>query len=265
MPNELFSIAALALALGARHGLDADHLACIDAITRHNSLSNQPLSRYCGALFSLGHGFVVLLIAALVGSAAVSMSMPVWVTDCGSLISIICLLILGIANLYILLITPKDKPVQVVGIKSSTFSSLQKVSSPIAVMAVGFLFAISFDTISQASLFAVLGTKYGGLANALLLGLLFTLGMLLVDGINGFWISRVFARADQMANRTSRLMSLLVGLLSLTIAGLGIFKCFYSELEILTERYQLQFGLSLVGIAFLGAVFMPILTRRSLR
>lgn len=265
MPNELFSIAALALALGARHGLDADHLACIDAITRHNSLSNQPLARYCGALFSLGHGFVVLLIAALVGSAAVSMAMPVWVTDCGSLISIICLLILGLTNLYFLFVTPKDKPVQVVGIKSATFAGLQKVSSPIAVMGVGFIFAISFDTISQATLFAVLGTKYGGIANAILLGLLFTLGMLLVDGINGFWISRVFARADQMANRTSRLMSLLVGLLSLTIAGLGICKWFYSDVELLTERYQLQFGLSLVGIAFLGAIFMPILTRRSTR
>lgn len=262
MNSDLLSIAALAFVLGIRHGLDADHLACIDAITRHNSLSKPALSRYCGVLFSLGHGIVVLLIAAFVGSAAVSLYVPGWVADCGSIISISCLILLGVVNILALIHVPEDEPVQLIGIKTGALGSLQKVGSPLAVMVVGLLFAISFDTISQAALFAVLGSKYGGLSNALILGALFVFGMLLVDGINGFWISRVFAGANQMANRASRIMALLVGLFSLSIAGLGIAKCFCGDIELLSERYQLQLGLSLVAIAFISALFMPVLTRR---
>lgn len=262
MSSDLLSVASLAFVLGIRHGLDADHLACIDALTRHNSLSKPQLSRYCGVLFSLGHGSVVLLIAAFVGSAAISISLPGWVADSGSIISISFLILLGVVNILALFQVPQNEPVQLIGIRTGALGCLRRASSPLAVMVVGLLFAISFDTISQAALFAVLGSKYGGLSNALFLGALFVFGMLVVDGINGFWISRVFAGANQMANRASRIMALLVGLFSLSIAGLGIAKCFCGDVELLSERYQLQLGLSLVAIAFVSAIFVPVLTKR---
>ena len=50
-----------------RHGFDADHLATIDGLTRYNARANPRLARMAGALFSLGHGVVVLLVALVAG------------------------------------------------------------------------------------------------------------------------------------------------------------------------------------------------------
>src|SRR2546423_14708068 len=51
-----------------RHGLDADHLAAIDGLTRFNAQSQPRLARLCGALFALGHGVLVIIVALAVGS-----------------------------------------------------------------------------------------------------------------------------------------------------------------------------------------------------
>jgi nickel/cobalt transporter (NiCoT) family protein len=53
----------LAFALGTRHGLDADHLAAIDGMVRCNVERRPGFSRSIGALFSVGHGSVVVLAA----------------------------------------------------------------------------------------------------------------------------------------------------------------------------------------------------------
>jgi nickel/cobalt transporter (NiCoT) family protein len=45
--------------------------------------------------------------------------------------------------------------------------------------------ALSFDNMSQAALFALAGTQFGSVGHALTLGLVFTAGMLLTDGVNG--------------------------------------------------------------------------------
>lgn len=49
------TLVALAFILGLRHGLDADHLATIDGLTRFNVQAHPKMARWCGALFSLGH------------------------------------------------------------------------------------------------------------------------------------------------------------------------------------------------------------------
>ena len=70
LPTEWTALCALVFLLGLKHGFDADHLATIDGLTRFNTRQRRPFGRYCGALFSLGHGVVVLLIAAGVGVAS---------------------------------------------------------------------------------------------------------------------------------------------------------------------------------------------------
>jgi len=47
----------LAVALGMRHGVDPDHLAAVDGLSR---VRPSPLN---GALFALGHGGIVTLLA----------------------------------------------------------------------------------------------------------------------------------------------------------------------------------------------------------
>jgi high-affinity nickel-transport protein len=68
LPATWTALCALAFALGAKHGFDADHLATIDGITRYNTRENSALARLAGGPFSLGHGVVVLLVALVAGS-----------------------------------------------------------------------------------------------------------------------------------------------------------------------------------------------------
>ena len=67
----------MALTLGLRHGLDLDHLATIDAITR-TVRNSQFLSKLVGFLFSLGHGLVVILISLIIGSGLMKTHTPPW-------------------------------------------------------------------------------------------------------------------------------------------------------------------------------------------
>ncbi len=68
-------------------------------------------------------------------------------------------------------------------------------------MAIGAAFALSFDTVSQAALFTATAVYFGGLEDALALADTFLLGMLVTDGANGLWISRLIAPADTLARR----------------------------------------------------------------
>ena len=70
LPTTWAALCALAFVLGAKHGFDADHLATIDGLTRYNARTNPRLARFCGALFSLGHGAVVMLVALAAGALA---------------------------------------------------------------------------------------------------------------------------------------------------------------------------------------------------
>ena len=119
---------------------------------------------------------------------------------------------------------------------------------------VGALFAVSFDTIGQSALFALTAIQFGGVGHALLLGLLFTFGMLVTDGINGLWISRLIARADQLACIASRVMSLAVSGVSLLVAAFGAAKLAMPSIDAWSEGKELVFGATV--ILLIGASFM---------
>lgn len=222
LPTEWTALALLVFVLGVKHGFDADHLATIDGLTRLNTRTRRPWARYCGALFSIGHGLIVMAIAIGVGIASATWTAPHWLEASGTWISLFFLTALGILNLRAVLITPRDEVVAPVGLKGRLLGGLRHASRPALVALVGALFALSFDTVSQAALFAVTAGQFGGVGHAVALGLLFTLGMLVTDGINGLWIARLIARADQIALIVSRVMSLAVAAVSLLVAAFGV-------------------------------------------
>jgi high-affinity nickel-transport protein len=236
-------------ALGLRHGLDPDHLATIDGLTRFSSTARPELARWCGALFSLGHGCVVILVAATVGSAAVFHAVPDWARGVGAWTSIVFLLGLGFLNLATVLRTPADQMVHATGLRSRLLSRLTHTTRPVAIAAVGALFAVSFDTLSQAVLFSATAAQFGGWSSAALLGGLFTLGMLLVDGVNGAWVAIVLRRADGRARMASRAIGLFVALISFAVAALGVARYFSSRADGGLDSRGL-----LVGVALLLAV-----------
>ncbi len=256
------SLLLLTLVLGMKHGFDADHLATIDGLTRYNSRHNPRLARYCGILFSLGHGAVVVVFVLGVSLVAGQWEVPAWIGTLGSLISIAFLVVLGSLNLAAVLRAAPDQMVQPIGLKASLLGRLRHVSHPVLIALLGALFALSFDTLSQAAFFALTATRFGGWQHALLLALLFTFGMLLTDGINGLWIARLIARADQIALLASRVMGLVVAGISLLVAAYGLATMLSPAIGAWSEGKELTFGFILVGVIGASYLVAVHLTRR---
>ena len=61
MPADLLNFSGLALmfALGLRHGLDPDHIACIDSLTWRALEHEHRNAAWVGTLFATGHGLPV--------------------------------------------------------------------------------------------------------------------------------------------------------------------------------------------------------------
>jgi len=260
--GDWISLLILTFVLGMKHGFDADHLATIDGLTRYNARLRPGLARYCGTLFSLGHGAVVLAIALGVAGIASQWEVPEWFGILGAVISITFLIALGSLNLAAVLRAGPDEVVQPVGLKGRLLGNLRHASHPALIAVVGALFALSFDTLSQAAFFALTATQFGGWQHALALALLFMLGMLLTDGINGLWIARLIARADQVALVASRVMGLVVSGVSLLVAGFGVAKLLSPAVDAWSEGKELGFGFMLVAIIALSFVVAVRLTRR---
>ena len=263
LPSDWLSLLILTFVLGMKHGFDADHLATIDGLTRFNARRNPRLARYCGTLFSLGHGVVVMAIALGVSALAGQWTVPEWFGTLGAVISIAFLVALGSLNLAAVLRAGPDEMVQPLGLKGRLIGNLRQVSHPALIALVGALFALSFDTLSQATFFALTATQFGGWQHALLLALLFMFGMLLTDGINGLWIARLIARADQVALVASRVMGLVVSGISLLVAAFGAAKLLSPAVEAWSDGKELLFGFLLIALIALSFIAAVRLTQRS--
>lgn len=261
MPDDLLGLSLLVFVLGLKHGFDADHLATIDGLTRFNSRARPGLARYCGALFSVGHGAVVVAIAVAVSTLARHWQTPGWLEAFGAWVSIGFLFALGFLNIHAVLRAGPDEVVRPVGLKGRFLGRLTQAARPEVIALVGALFALSFDTISQAALFALTASQFGGWREALLLGLLFMLGMLVTDGINGFWISRLIVRADQLAKVASRLMSLVVAGISLLVGTLGVAKLSLPDIDAWSEGKEPLFGAAVVTVVAVSYLLALRLSR----
>ena len=247
--GSIYPLITLAFALGLKHGMDADHLATIDGLTRFNSSAGRiQLARFCGFLFSLGHGLVVCIVAIAAGMLFQHASVPGWMDAVGAWVSAFFLLLLGVLNLYAVFTTPSHEMVQMVGIKGRWLTNLKSAGHPALIALVGALFALSFDTLSQAALFSVAATNYGGMVYALLLAVCFMLGMMVTDAVNGLWISHLLRRADASARIASRIMGITVALLSLTVAGLGLSRQLIPEAAAWQDGRELLIGAAVIAV-----------------
>lgn len=256
----MIGMAALVFALGVRHGFDPDHLVAIDGMTRSTR------SRWCGLFFSLGHGAAVTLIGVAVAVVATEWHAPGWLEHTGALVSISVLLALGVANLAALARTPVGARVALVGLRGRWLADrLARASHPALIASVGAAFAVSFDTVSHAAAFSLTGATMAGALFAALLGVIFTLGMVATDALNGLWVARMMAGAERRAAIASRWMSAAVALLCLLIAALGLLKSLHPGGNEIAEPLSVPLAATTVALVGLIAVYAVLRSRSAYR
>lgn len=221
MEGSWLLLIAMAFVLGIRHGIDLDHLATIDAMTRAVR-ENKRLSKFVGCLFSLGHGFIVTLLSVIIGSGIMHSQIPQWFDELGRWISIFFLFTFGLANLWNVWFNSHQSFVPT-GIRSFLSQKITaKNCNPIVIACIGALFAFSFDTISQVALFSLSASVVAGWLFSGVLGLTFMLGMMVMDGFNGFLVSALIQRADGVSLIISRVTGLAIASFSLVVGMISL-------------------------------------------
>ncbi|MBL8385071.1 MAG: nickel transporter [Burkholderiales bacterium] len=238
--TELLPLFGLTFLLGLRHGMDPDHLVAVDNIARHNAGDAAARAPWCGLFFSLGHGAVVMAAAAALALVAGHASLPHWIEGAGQAISIGFLFAIGLANLAALAST--RGAVRPRGVRAALWARLMRVNHPLAIAAVGAAFAVSMDTLSQAAVFSLAATGRFAWGTALALGAVFTLGMLVVDAANGWWVARLVARTGAAGALWARRLTLAIALLSLALAAAGLLRLASGALDAWYDTHALAIG-----------------------
>jgi high-affinity nickel-transport protein len=254
MEADLISFSGLVLmfVLGLRHGLDPDHIACIDGLTWRALNHEHQHAHWIGTLFAIGHGLLVTGIAVGVSQLMHSVSVPDTVVMVFGWIPTALLLLVGTLNLRLLL--RRDPSFAPTGWKLKLIPQrLRNHSSPWAVVVIGVLFATVFDTATQASAWGyVASNKGGGLLAAFLAGLIFTFGMVITDTLDGRLICRISRGTDGQAagRRFRRTLGWLIVAISYGVAAYNIGKALMPAIELHDFAFSLT-GFSLIAVMFL--------------
>lgn len=214
----------LTLVLGLRHGLDADHLSCIDGLTRFNHSIGRRIAPWCGTLFSIGHSLMILLVATAIGLLARDFEPPALLDTIATVLVVGLLLAIGTMNIWNLLHAKPGEDVSLTGVKNRFLPKfISQTSNPLAIVAIGFSFALAADTLSQAALFGIAGSaahQYPGLFPTFL-GLTFMLGMVVTDTFDGHLVHRMLS----MASRTAWIATRVTGWIVVALAyGVALYK-----------------------------------------
>jgi len=132
-------------------------------------------------------------------------------------------------------------------------------------MLVGVLFAISFDTISQAALFAMSTSQVSSALVGVGAAAAFMVGMIAADGLNGVWVASLLQKADRRARIASRVMGLAVAALSLGVAALGAARLLRADLDARLEGSELSIGLAVIAAVAASFVLALALSRPASR
>lgn len=220
MPELTVPLDALLLmfVLGLRHGLDPDHIAMVDSLTFSRSGMRQP-AWWSGTMFAAGHGAAVTVAAIVMQSVSSELALAAPWTTLFAWLPVALLFIAGSANLRSLLHRGQYRPT---GSAPLLLARLCTSAHPSAAFAIGILFALVFDTASQLAAYGYTASAGHGPAAALLMGIAFTTGMVIVDALDGYLMHRLLANPDeQLRQRYRRRVGWLTVIAAFGVAGHG--------------------------------------------
>ena len=195
-----------------RHGTDPDHLTAIDGLSRVRPRATN------GLYFALGHGLVVTLLAVGIGQV---------VSNRVAFLGPWMLIFIGAVNL-VKLFRESSQP-------------MEKVKRPIIAQPflLGMLLAAGFETASQFSALMLAGEM-----NPWLLGGVFTAGMVLTDGFDGYLAAstqKLAGAGETNARNASQALGIIVVLFSFSLGGAEL-------LGMDLDRFALPMGLTLFAV-----------------
>jgi len=248
----LLGTALLAYTFGLRHAVDADHIAAIDNITRKLMQSGaRPIS--VGLFFSLGHSTVVI-VASFFVALAVSALQDRFdnFSEIGGLIgtgvSAFFLLVVGVANLFILASVYRvfravkrgerfiEEDLNALLAQRGVIGRMLRrlfgvISKSWHMYPLGILFGLGFDTATEIALLGMSASQSAegmSMWSILVFPVLFTVGMSLVDATDSILMVRAYGWAfvkpirKLYYNMTITAMSVVVALVIGGIEALGL-------------------------------------------
>lgn len=246
-----FSYLLLSLFLGMRHGLDPDHLAIINGINL-NDHSKGKSTIWSGFYFSLGHGvavtFVGLLIIALSGNFNTYSSIAAFT----EWIPILMLIFTGIYGLFALYRERSFGNRNHINIKLVD-EIYQGKFVAFRLFITGILFALVFDTTTQVAAWGLVGeglSKDSQYWIAFLIGLFFTLGMLITDTSNGLFFYKLLHTSDSKF-QLKVYLSFLVVVTSLVLGAIQLFEKLGLSIEI-PDSFKLGWGILMMILSLIG-------------
>lgn len=188
---------SLVFILGLRHGLDPDHIAVVDNLTFRAAEERPALAPWTGTFFALGHSLSVALVA--IGASLLSslFIFPTWIGGAFDGLVITLLLLVGGLNLRALLRNTAYRPV---GWRYRLMPlALRETTHPAAILGVGMVFGLVFDTATQAAAWGTAASAGGGMTGALLVAAVFALGMVLTDTVDSQIVARLMSSRSNPA------------------------------------------------------------------
>lgn len=242
--SSLWVTLGLLLALGFRHGLDPDHIAVVDSLTRMRYRANATWSaRFTGFQFACGHSLTILLATLVFYWQGASL--PEWLDEVGLWVSSVFLLSLAAVNFHHCRSGHRHRHVG-----GAVQAALLRAMGPLAHPAgVGFAFAISLDSLAQAGIMAAKGHELGGAWMIVLLAVCFGLGMIIADTGNGLLMQWLVRRSAGLAAQADRLMSGVIATLALAVVIVGHGSRHYLQLEGVLEAWGGWIGLGVTATA----------------
>jgi nickel/cobalt transporter (NiCoT) family protein len=254
MMAETFSISALGLVflLGLRHGLDPDHVAVIDNLT-FLALDERPgWAAWTGTFFAIGHSLSVTLVALGVAWASGQFMWPGWIVPVVDVMIVALLLLVGLMNLRALLTPGNYTPV---GWRQKLVPARLRTSShPLAVIGVGMIFGLVFDTATQAAAWGTVAASGGGMVSALLIATCFALGMILTDTADSQIVVRLLRRGrdPQQVQRYRRRVGWTIVAMSFGMAA-------YALAGMIDPQFGLgDFAYTGIGVTMAGIVMLLV-------
>lgn len=264
--NPMFlSLGVLAIVLGAKHGLDADHISAIDNATR--KLMNEgkkPVTT--GFFFSLGHSTSVIIMVFLIALTGreIGKIIPLYYTNMLSVLGVgfsaSFLYLLGFMNLVILFSIIKlaknykdykdkfEEELSKRGLMNRCFRKLFNIiKNTYQMYFVGVLFGLGFDTGTEAIILGLGGTLAAAghpLIDIMILPVLFSTTMILIDTTDG--VLMAFAYNWALINPLRKLRY------NITMTSVSIFLAFIvgtiEWLQVISIQFKINMGIfELIG------------------